>query len=168
LAREGEATTFEPVMSAQGREAVDVSFPWAFLSFRQGRAGPFQSTIRMERRTFFQWVSALVGSAEAGLRTLPGVEMLCEPLRKKGAGGSFRRAVNLDGLVVGTPRRIVLRDQRVDAWTRSSEVAIGAVWAVRTGESTVDVFKVTCPHLGCPVASQPKNSFSAAVTERKT
>lgn len=117
----------------------------------------------MERRTFFQWASALLGSAYAGLLTLPGLGLLCEPLRKKGAAGSFRRVVKLDSLVVGMPRRIVLRDQRVDAWTRYPEGAIGAVWAVRTGDNTVDVFTVTCPHLGCPVdAHSEKKQFFCA------
>jgi len=110
----------------------------------------------MERRTFFQWASALLGSAYAGLLALPGVGLLCEPLRRKAAQGNFRHLVKLDSLTEGTPRRIVLRDQRVDAWTRYPEGAIGAVWVVRTGDKTVEVFSVTCPHLGCPVDFQPE------------
>ena len=119
--------------------------------------------IHMEHRSFFQWSSALLASAYAGLLALPVVGLLCEPLGKKRSAGVFRRLVKLDSLAVGTPRRIVLKDQRVDAWTRYSEGAIGAVWAVRTGDNSVDVFAVTCPHLGCPVDSLPeKKQFFCA------
>ncbi|MCY2965318.1 MAG: Rieske (2Fe-2S) protein, partial [Planctomycetota bacterium] len=100
---------------------------------------------------FFHWASALLSGAYLALLAVPGVGFLTEPFRRKSKSSKSRKLVRVKDLEVGVPRRVVLRDQRTDAWTKYAEGTIGAVWVVRTGEADVDVFSVVCPHLGCPV-----------------
>jgi Rieske Fe-S protein len=105
----------------------------------------------MQRRRFFKWASLLLGGAWVVIAGLPGVGLLVEPLRRQNRHGKARRLLKLGDLEVGVPRKVVIVDRRVDAWTRYPPGPIGAVWMVRRDNQRVDVFTVTCPHLGCPV-----------------
>ena len=105
----------------------------------------------MQRRGFLHWVSALLSAAYVGFLSILGLGFLSEPVRRPPLGGRRRVLAPLRDLEIGVPRRIVISDRRVDAWTRYPEGAVGAVWVVRRSETEVDVFSVVCPHLGCPV-----------------
>lgn len=105
----------------------------------------------MQRRSFLHWASGLLSAAYAGLLTIPGIGFLTEPLRRSQRAGKFRRLVRLADLEVGVPRKVLISDRRVDAWTKYPEGVVGAVWVNRRSETLVDVFSVVCPHLGCPV-----------------
>lgn len=105
----------------------------------------------MNRRALFRWISLVLSSCFAAFLAVPGIGMLVEPLWRQAKKGKRRRLLKLSDLQVGMPRKFVLRDRRTDAWTRYPEGPIGAVWLVRRDEKLVDVFSVTCPHLGCQV-----------------
>lgn len=105
----------------------------------------------MQRRRFFQWLTYGLSAAYVAFLAVPGVGLIVDPLRKQARKGKRRRLIRLADLAVGEPRKVVISDRRVDAWTKYPEGPIGAVWMVRRDDKTVDVFSVTCPHLGCPV-----------------
>lgn len=92
---------------------------------------------------------ALLGPALAALAAY------LNPVRQKSAGGEFFRLANIATLPEdGTPRRLPVITDRVDAWNRYPKESIGAVWLRRTGdaEKPVVAFQVICPHAGCTVA----------------
>lgn len=105
----------------------------------------------VNRRALFRWISLALTGCFALFLAVPGVGMLVEPLRRQAKKGKRRRLLKLSDLEIGVPRKFVLRDRRTDAWTRYPEGPIGGVWLVRRDERQVDVFSVTCPHLGCQV-----------------
>lgn len=105
----------------------------------------------MQRRTFFHWLSIALAAAYVAFLAIPGVGLLIEPLQKHARKGRRRRLIRLNDLDLNEPRKIVITDRRTDAWTRYPEGPIGSVWMIRRDGDKVDVFTVTCPHLGCPV-----------------
>lgn len=105
----------------------------------------------MRRRRFFLSFSSLAAAAVAAVLGIPGVAFLLHPLRRGGTSKKRRPVVKLEDLPLNEPRKFVLRDRRVDAWTRYPEGPIGAVWLIRPSESEVMAFTAICPHLGCSV-----------------
>jgi len=105
----------------------------------------------MNRRRFFRWCSVLLSGLATLLVAVPGVAFLCDPLSRGTKTGRRHRLLKLSDLEIGVPRKVVIIDQRVDAWTRYPEGPIGAVWLVRRDDRTVEAFSTICPHLGCPV-----------------
>lgn len=105
----------------------------------------------MDRRSFFRWLSLILSACYAAFLAIPGVGMLLEPLGRQAKKGKRRRLIKLSDLEIGVARKVIISDRRADAWTRYPEGPIGAVWMVRRSDSLVDVFTVTCPHLGCQV-----------------
>jgi menaquinol-cytochrome c reductase iron-sulfur subunit len=55
----------------------------------------------------------------------------------------------------GVPRKFPVLATRVDAWNRTSQVPIGAVYLRRLSDGKVQAFNVVCPHLGCFVDYLP-------------
>lgn len=105
----------------------------------------------MHRRRFFHWCSILLTGCAAALVAIPGVGFVIDPLSRRQKRRRWRRLLKVADLEIGVPRKLVITDRRVDAWTRYPEGSIGAVWLIRRDEQTVDAFSTTCPHLGCPV-----------------
>ncbi len=105
----------------------------------------------MRRRRFFHWCSLLLSGLAALFVAIPGVGFLMDPLSAGGPKRRWYRLLKLTDLEIGVPRKMVIVDQRVDAWTRYPAGSIGAVWLTRRQDNRVDVFTATCPHLGCPV-----------------
>ena len=56
----------------------------------------------------------------------------------------------------GVPRRFAVLAEKVDAWTRTPQTPIGAVYLRRTAEGDaigkITALNVVCPHAGCFVA----------------
>ena len=52
---------------------------------------------------------------------------------------------------MGVPHQATIREIRHDAWTLHPNDIVGRVWLIRKSDAQVDVFTVTCPHLGCPI-----------------
>lgn len=105
----------------------------------------------MRRRRFFLSLSSLVACAVSAVMGIPAFAFLLEPLRRRGTAKKNRPVVKLEELPLNEPRKVVLRDRHVDAWTRYPEGPIGAVWLIRRSPQEVAAFSAVCPHLGCSV-----------------
>jgi len=106
------------------------------------------------RRGFFAKALALgLAAAAYAVPVLSGLAAALNPLRQKGQAGKFYKLALLDTLPEdGTPQKVAVIDQRVNAWTRSIE-PIGAVYLMRTRDASepVRAIQVICPHAGCSV-----------------
>lgn len=105
-----------------------------------------------DRRSFFKKAAANVISAVITLVPFAaGLAVWLDPVRRKGAGGAqLVRVATLSALPDdGFPRKFTVRASRVDAWTRSPETAIGAVYLRREKGGKPRAFNVVCPHAGC-------------------
>src|SRR5438045_1485643 len=101
-----------------------------------------------ERRDFLKRACAVAAGSIATLVPLgAGVCVLLDPLQRKTehAGKVFVTA--LESLPAdGLPHKYPIVASRVDAWNRSPNVGIGAVYLRRTGEKKVEALNVVCPH----------------------
>ena len=85
-----------------------------------------------------------------------GLTVFLDPLRRKSTSTGAVWITNLEALPNdGLPRKFPVLATRVDAWNRTSQVPIGAVYLRRTGERHVEALNVVCPHAGCFVDFQP-------------
>lgn len=109
----------------------------------------------MDRRRFFQRSSGLLSIAYAAFLAIPGVGFLISPLREARKKSKQHRLAKLADLEIDQPLKVVVTDQRIDAWTRYPKGPIGSVWIVRRDDQTVEAFSATCPHLGCAVQHVP-------------
>src|SRR5262245_61141911 len=112
------------------------------------------------RRAFVKEATAVV---VAGVATaVPVVAGICfwmDPLRKSvgSAPAGFTRITTLDALPADSlPRMFPVVASRKDAWTRTPNAPIGAVYLTRTGERQVMALHCICPHLGCFLEYRPK------------
>ena len=114
------------------------------------------------RRSFLaKSLAILIGGLLSLFPFATGVVVFLDPLRKRRKRGSngdvpeglegYIRVSTLDALLVGSPRREEVIDDLSDAWNLYPQEAIGAVYLLRTDESTVQAFNVSCPHVTCPV-----------------
>jgi menaquinol-cytochrome c reductase iron-sulfur subunit len=107
-----------------------------------------------ERRQFLTKAAAMVCGGVATIVPVgAGLMTVLDPLRREGGGATaFLRVASLASLPEdGTPRRFEIIAERVDAWNRFPNVAIGAVYLRRGAGDKVEALNVTCPHAGCPV-----------------
>lgn len=105
-----------------------------------------------QRRHFFkQVIAATLGGLLALPALIGGVLTLLHPLKRRGAaGGGFVRVTSLTALPAdGVPRRFPVFADATDAWTRSPNVRVGAVYLRRTAEKQIESLNVVCPHAGC-------------------
>jgi len=101
---------------------------------------------------------ALGAALTAALSAGP-LGMLLHPVltggRDKGDAG-WTSVASADSFASGAaPKRIVLKEDRQDAWLRQPGVPVGSVLVQRTGDTDFRVFSAVCPHLGCAVGYQP-------------
>lgn len=96
--------------------------------------------------------AAMVTTSWAGLR----VWLAPSSHRSKSAPGRWVRVTVLTALPEdGVPRRFPVVADRVNAWTRSPAVPIGAVFLSRNADARLQAFNVVCPHAGCLVDYSP-------------
>ena len=109
------------------------------------------------RRDFFKEASAALIGALLGLVPMgAGLAVFLDPLRRKATDSNTVRVTSLEALPNdGVPRKFPVLATRVDAWNRTSQVPVGAVYLRRTGERQVQAFNVVCPHAGCFVDYLP-------------
>lgn len=74
--------------------------------------------------------------------------------RRGGTGEHWLRALRLDQLEQGVPRRVALVADRRAAWVTEKNVELGSVWLIRRGDA-VQALSAECPHLGCGIALAP-------------
>jgi menaquinol-cytochrome c reductase iron-sulfur subunit len=111
-----------------------------------------------DRRGFLRSSLALVlGGIAAVVPVAAGFRVLCDPLRRRGAGSKVVKVTTIEALPDdGLPRRFPIIATRKDAWNRFNDVRIGAVFLRRTPDGKVAALNVTCPHAGCFVDFSPE------------
>lgn len=116
-----------------------------------------EETVQPDRRGFFAKCSLALGGVLALFPLLAGIGALFDPLRRKGNRGSWVRVASLDQLKEdGTPLYCrVLLPEETDAWTKRTNVPVGAVFLRRAEGGEVVAFNATCPHLGCAIEKPP-------------
>ncbi len=112
-----------------------------------------------ERRGFCKRLSAVVIGAVLGVVPLAsGFLMLFDPVRRRAQAGQRVRVTSLASLPAdGIPRKFPVIASRTDAWNKSPDVPIGAVYLRRRGADAVEAFNVVCPHAGCFVDFKPES-----------
>lgn len=127
------------------------------MTEQAGRAAP-----EADRRDFFKKTLAGALSAVLGLVPLAaGITVFLDPLRRKSVASGAVWVTSLEALPDdGVPRKFPVLATRVDAWNRTTQVPIGAVYLRRTQDGKVSAFNVVCPHAGCFVDFlQDKGSY---------
>lgn len=92
----------------------------------------------------------MVGAVALIVPAVAGLLVLLDPLRRRPAAGNLVRVASLSALPEdGEPRKFPVLATRIDAWNRTPNVPIGAVYLRRTGANQVRALNVVCPHAGC-------------------
>ena len=68
----------------------------------------------------------------------------------------------------GVPRKFPVLATRVDAWNTFNQVAIGAVYLLRTSDNQLQAFNVVCPHAGCFVDYLPEKGHYSCPCHNST
>lgn len=110
-----------------------------------------------DRRNFLTKAAAIIiGGIVAVVPPLAGLFVLLDPLRRKSEGGGAVLVASLNALPAsGEPRKFPVLATRVDAWNRTPNVPIGAVYLQRLKDNKIRAFNVVCPHAGCFVDFRP-------------
>jgi menaquinol-cytochrome c reductase iron-sulfur subunit len=114
------------------------------------------------RRSFFAEASAVIlGGIVVAFPFATTLFPLLDPLRRKGGGAKEIRVAPLDAVPDdGLPRRFPVVADLVDAWTKSVNQPIGAVYLRREkGSDKVEALNAICPHAGCSVAFEEKKDL---------
>ena len=113
-----------------------------------------------DRRDFI--TKATAAAISGSLVVAPAIAGLCvflDPLRRKSEIGVSVLVANLNSLPEnGEPRKFSVLATRVDAWNRTPNVPVGAVYLQRIGDNKVRALNVVCPHAGCFVDYRATNN----------
>jgi menaquinol-cytochrome c reductase iron-sulfur subunit len=114
----------------------------------------------IDRRDFISKATAVAISGS--LVVIPAAAGLCvflDPLRRKSESGASVLVANLNSLPEnGEPKKFSVLATRIDAWNRTPNVPVGAVYLQRVDGNKVRALNVVCPHAGCFVDYRPANS----------
>lgn len=105
-----------------------------------------------DRRGFLKKLAAnIIGAVITIVPLASGLALWLDPMRRRAKNvGQLVRVANLSALPDdGVPRKFAVIASRVDAWNRSPETVIGAVYLRREKDGKARAFNVVCPHAGC-------------------
>jgi len=113
-----------------------------------------------DRRNFISKAAAVViGGSLAVAPVAAGFCVLFDPLRRKSEGGATVHVANLNSLPeTGEPRKFTVNVTLTDAWNRTPNVPVGAVYLQRLKDNKVRALNVVCPHTGCFVNYRAENN----------
>lgn len=112
-----------------------------------------------ERRGFLKLLAGLFAGAIGALATVPVLGSVVTPLLKpKADDGGLLRAVSLNELQEGVPKRVELVSTVIDGWTRAVGV-IGAVWLLKKPDGTITALSSICPHSGCSINAKTAKTY---------
>ena len=120
-----------------------------------------------DRREFIKKAAAVaIGGTLVVAPITAGLFVFMDPLGRKSGNGASVLVATLSSLPEnGEPRKFSVLATKVDAWNRTPNVPVGAVYLQRLKENTVRALNVVCP---MPVASsiiaRPTAITSARVT----
>jgi Rieske Fe-S protein len=104
------------------------------------------------RRSFLtRSLAVLIGAAAFATPVFAGIASFFSPIlgKKEGGGGNKLKLSSLEMLPAdGTPVKVPVVMDRVDAWNTFRNEPVGAVFLQRSGTS-VTALQVVCPHAGC-------------------
>lgn len=105
-----------------------------------------------ERRGFFKCLASyVIGGIVTVVPFAAGLALWLDPVRRRNqANGQLVRVASINALPEdGVPRKFAVLASRVDAWNKSPETVVGAVYLRRTRGEKPRAFNVVCPHAGC-------------------
>jgi Rieske Fe-S protein len=107
------------------------------------------------RRGFLKVATTVLGAAIGAVLAVPLVRYVVFPTRKRVVVGGDDPVPVLaeSALVAGAPPvRVAIRvaEQR-DAWSKVTDVPLGAAWVSRDQTGQLRALSATCPHLGCSI-----------------
>jgi Rieske Fe-S protein len=110
-----------------------------------------------DRRDFLTKAGAIViGGGLALVAPVAGLFVFLDPLRRKSGAGTAVKVATLDALPAnGDPVQKSVLATRVDAWNRTPNVPIGAVFLEHRKDGGVRALNAACPHAGCFVEFRP-------------
>jgi menaquinol-cytochrome c reductase iron-sulfur subunit len=116
--------------------------------------------LQPDRRDFISKAAAVVvGGSLAIVPVVAGLCVLCDPLRRKSEASASVLVATLSALPEnGEPRKFSVLAELVDAWNRTPNVPVGAVYLQRLKDNTVRALNVVCPHAGCFVNYRATNN----------
>lgn len=102
----------------------------------------------------------VIGGSLAVAPVAAGLCVLFDPLRRKSAEVAASVLVaNLSSLPEsGEPRKFTVIVTVTDAWNRTPNVPVGAVYLQRLEDNKVRALNVVCPHTGCFVNYRAENN----------
>jgi quinol---cytochrome c reductase iron-sulfur subunit, bacillus type len=104
-----------------------------------------------DRREFLKKACCIcVGTAATLPPVAAGIFVLVDPLHRKSSTGDFIHVTSLSALPEdGTPRKFSIVTTREDAWNKTPNVPVGAIYLRRPQPEKVQALNVVCPHAGC-------------------
>lgn len=120
---------------------------------------PAPASSQPDRRDFIAKAAAMViGGTLVVPPVAAGLCVLFDPLRRKSEAGASILVAALGSLPEsGEPRMFSVIAPLVDAWNRTPDVPIGAVYLQRLKDNKVRALNVVCPHTGCFVKYRAAN-----------
>ena len=114
------------------------------------------SSSASDRRDFIAKSCAIaIGGVITLAAPIAGLIVAADPLRREAARGAPVKVASLNSLPVdGAPRKFPVLVDQVDAWNRTANVPVGAIYLQRIGPDKVRALNAKCPHTGCFVNYQ--------------
>ena len=112
---------------------------------------PSKPTPPPDRREFLTKAAAVaIGGAITVVAPVAGLCVFLDPLRRKSEAGASVLVASLKSLPeAGEPKKFPVLATKVDAWNRTPNVPVGAVYLQRLKDNKVRALNVVCPHAGC-------------------